>query len=176
MRRRKKDDTGGMESVRESALWLLGYRARSCHELRERLLGKGFIATDVDELIVRFTEVGLLDDERFARDLVRYHTRAHPLGRFGLLRELHLKGIADELAKKVLEEELSPDAEADLAIETVKRILNRKLDFKSKYQKAVGYLNRRGFSTHAINAVQALILKNREFEEFPEEVEEARED
>ncbi len=162
--------------MREAALWLLGYRARSCHELRERLLGKGFTTTDVDELIVRLTEVGLLDDERFARDFIRYHTRAHPLGRFGLLRELRMKGIADELAKKVLEEELPTDAEAELAIETIKRILNRKLDFKSKYQKAVAYLSRRGFSTNAINRVQALILKNREFEEFPEELTETRED
>jgi regulatory protein len=176
MRKVKKDAAGGMESLRESALWLLGYRARSCHELRERLLGKGFAATDIDELIARFTEVGLLDDGRFARDLVRYHTRAHPLGRFGLLRELRLKGIADELAKKVLEEELSVDAEVELATETVKRILNRKLDFKSKYKKAVGYLSRRGFSSHAINGVQAMILKNREFEEFPEELSETRED
>jgi regulatory protein len=176
MRKVKKDNAGGTESLREAALYLLGYRARSCHELRERLLGKGFVATDVDELIARFTEVGLLDDGRFARDLVRYHTRTHPLGRFGLMRELRLKGIADELAKKVLDEELPPDAEAELATETVKRILNRKLDFKSKYQKAVGYLSRRGFSTHAINGVQALILKNREFEEFPEELSETRED
>ena len=176
MRKVKKDATGGTESVREAALYLLGYRARSCHELRDRLLGKGFVATDIDELIVRLTEVGLLDDERFARDLVRYHTRAHPLGRFGLLRELRMKGIADELAKKVLEEELSVEAEIELATEIVKKVLNRKLDFKSKYKKAVGYLSRRGFSTHAINRVQAIILKNREFEEFPEELSETRED
>jgi regulatory protein len=176
MRKVKKDTAGGMESVREAALWLLGYRARSCHELQERLLGKGFIATDVDELIARLTEVGLLDDQRFARDLVRYHTRTHPLGRFGLLRELRMKGIADKLAKKVLDEELSLEAETELATEAVKRILNRKLDIKSKYKKAVGYLSRRGFSTHAINRVQAIILKNREFEEFPDEVEEVRED
>jgi len=176
MRKVKKDGARGIESLREAALYLLGYRARSCHELRERLSGKGFAESDVDELIERFTEVGLLDDARFARDFIRYHVRTHPLGRFGLLRELRIKGIADELAKKVMDDELSPDAEVELATDIVKRILNHKLDFKSKYKKAVGYLSRRGFSTHAINMVQAIILKNREFEEFPEEITETRED
>ena len=176
MRKVKKDGAGGIENLREAALYLLGYRARSCHELRERLLAKGFAESDIDSLIDRFTEVGLLDDQRFARDLIRYHTRAHPLGRFGLLRELRLKGIEEEPAKKVLEEELPAEAEAELATEIVKKVLNRELDFKSKYKKAVGYLSRRGFSTHAINRVQAMILKNREFEEFPEELSETRED
>jgi regulatory protein len=176
MRRRKKDDTGEIESIREAALYLLGYRARSCHELRERLHAKGFAADDVDELILRFCEVGLLDDERFARDVIRYHTRTHPLGRFGLMRELRLKGIADELSHRVLDEELPAEAEVELALAAIKRILNRKLDVKSKYKKAMGYLNRRGFGTHTLNAVQAEILKNREFEEFPAQPVEERED
>jgi regulatory protein len=176
MRRKKKDDIGGMESAREAALWLLGYRARSSHELKERLLGKGFAEAEVDDLILRFTAVGLLDDDRFARDVVRYHTRTHPLGRFGLQRELRLKGIADELARRVLDEELPVEAEVELALEAIKRILNRRLDIKSKYKKAMGYLSRRGFGTRAINAVQAEILRNREFEEFPAQPVEERED
>ena len=159
------------EKLRQTALNLLTYRGRSCAELRDRLLAKGFGAAEVDVLIGRFIEVRLLDDRRFALDLAHYHRRTHPLGSYGLERALRTKGIDAELAKEITAAELPLEIEVELAREVIKRLLNQRLDFKSKYKRAMGLLGRRGFSTHAINKVQAILLKNKEFDEFPEEAE-----
>src|SRR5918998_6239989 len=57
------------------ALNVLGYRARSARELRERLAGGGDFGGTVDEGISRLEELGYLNDEEFARELARSEAR-----------------------------------------------------------------------------------------------------
>ena len=58
-------------SAWDSALRLLGVRARSRHEMRERLTRKGFDADTVDEVMTRLDKHQLLDDTDFAAEWVR---------------------------------------------------------------------------------------------------------
>src|SRR5215207_6526601 len=48
------------------ALHSLGFRARSAHELRERLSRAGYAGQTVSEVLDRLGELGYLDDEEFA--------------------------------------------------------------------------------------------------------------
>src|SRR5215204_1128361 len=49
------------------ALNLLGYRARSEAELRERLRRYGYIEETIESVVLRLRELGYLDDAEFAR-------------------------------------------------------------------------------------------------------------
>jgi regulatory protein len=62
---------------------LLGHRARSCAELRRRLLQKEHEEAVVDGVLERLAEEGLLDDAEFAR---RYVADKRTLGRWGSQR------------------------------------------------------------------------------------------
>jgi regulatory protein len=91
--------------ARERALQLLGYRERSCSELRQRLLGGGYPAGVVDAVLQRFCEVELVDDRRFAAAWARSRASAG-YGRRRILRELADKGVSDDVAHDAAQEEL----------------------------------------------------------------------
>ena len=94
--------------ARERALQLLGYRERSCSELRQRLLDGGYPTGVVDAVVHRFCEVELVDDRRFAAAWVRSRASAG-YGRRRILHELADKGVADDVASAAVEEGLGDD-------------------------------------------------------------------
>ena len=80
------------------ALNVLGYRARSARELRERLLRAGYLGETVDEVISRLEELGYLNDEEFARELVRSEARKY--GPRRIYGDLRRAGIEEEAARE----------------------------------------------------------------------------
>src|SRR5918997_1827767 len=79
------------------ALNVLGYRARSARELRERLLRAGYVGETVNEVISRLEELEYLNDEEFARELVRSEARKY--GPRRIYGELRRAGIEEEAAR-----------------------------------------------------------------------------
>jgi regulatory protein len=150
----KKSNLPPEEVLREDALRLLVHRARSEAELKDRLLRKGHPLPLIESLLERFMEVGLVNDRNFAVDLAAYHRRMRPLGRFGLTMELISKGVAESLAKEVVEEKLPIEEEFELAKEIAQNILNRTGDWKSKWIKLSSLLGRRGFSYDTIEKLR----------------------
>src|SRR5207237_559886 len=65
----------------DSALRLLGYRARSRAEMRQRLLRKGYDEAIVDEALGWLEEHRLLDDVQFSQAWVEARSEARPMGR-----------------------------------------------------------------------------------------------
>jgi hypothetical protein len=61
----------GVEDAMKRAMRLLAVRARSCHEIRDRLSRIGFDEATVEAVEVRLLNVGLLDDSAFAAEVVR---------------------------------------------------------------------------------------------------------
>jgi regulatory protein len=66
--------------VLEAAARFLEVRSRSVHEVRRRLGGAGYRADLVEGAITRMTELGMLDDQVFARAWVESRDRARPRG------------------------------------------------------------------------------------------------
>lgn len=165
--------------AREAALRLLSYRARSRQEARRRLYQKGFPAEVVEPCVARLTEEGLLDDESFARTYVEETLRLRPRGRFGMVRKLQGKGVARELAERVVEEVMGEEevTEAVLAREAAETWLGRQRqgerraliaprpdEARQKLRRRLyGYLGRRGFSAEAtrdaMEHVEVLVRK-----------------
>ena len=83
-----------VERAREKALNYLSYRPRSEAELRSHLLEGDFAEATVDEVLHRLREVGLVDDEAFARYWVDNRARFRPRGKRMLVQELRQKDVA----------------------------------------------------------------------------------
>ena len=136
--------------VLDAALRFLEARPRSAAEVRRRLTGAGYREELVEAAIERLGELGLLDDEAFARAWVESRDRARPRGERALRSELFRKGIDRQLADDVLEErgQTRPDADTDAATRLLERhasALARIPDPRARRQRAYALLARNGF-------------------------------
>ena len=126
------------------ALNLLGYRARSSGELRQRL-GRFEYAEDTIELVInRLEELGYLDDEQYARNLAREKSRRYgPRRVYGDLRK---SGLNEASAWNVVEDEFAGRSESEEAFEAAARRYNRQEGSTAQARRVYGFLMRRGYS------------------------------
>lgn len=138
----------------DSALRLLGARARSRHEMRDRLQRKGFDVDTIDDVMERLVAGGLLDDEDFAHEWVRSRSQNSARGRRALRQELSTKGVASETVEAALAE-IDPEDERAIAADLVDRKLTPsileqaqadRMGREKALRKLVGMLVRRGYS------------------------------
>lgn len=129
------------------ALKLLGYRARTERELRERLIGKGYLAETVDETLYKLVDVKLIDDGEFAVSYVRNKLSINRRGPRRIYFELLKRGVARKIAEgatKTIAKEAELVAAQSLLAARVRQWA--KLDPLTKKRRAIGLLYRRGFS------------------------------
>ena len=143
------------ESVaRTILLQQLTGRARSRHELRAKLASKDVPEEIAERLLDRFEEVGLVDDEAFARSWVQGRQAAKGLSGRALGLELRRKGVDDETARAVLDE-IDPEDETELARALVRKKLRSvaRLDRVTATRRLVGMLGRKGYGPGVAFAV-----------------------
>jgi regulatory protein len=131
--------------IKERALRLLSVRSRSRAELRLRLVRVGYEPAEVEAAIADLEAVGLVDDERFAREYAE-HGRRRGLGRRAGLAALRAKGVDRDLAEEAVGD-ANPQDEAERAFELARARLER---FRSlppdlAHRRTVGFLIRRGY-------------------------------
>ncbi len=163
----KRERLGAVDEpsvVLDAALRFLEPRQRSVGEVRRRLTRVGYREDLVAAAIERLTELGMLDDEAFARAWVESRDRAHPRGQRALRQELAVKGIARETIAGVLTERdestdgsgAPPDHTAALRlVGRHARTLARITDPNSRRQRAYSLLARRGFDPETARSVAA---------------------
>ena len=130
----------------EYAFWLLGRRAYTQKQIREKLESKEFGSQDIESTVERLINLKFLDDFEFAKNYVRQSTLGKPKGKYRLKIELSRKGVDKELIEQALTEELS--GEEDLASQALARYGKKfaKLDRQKRYEKSMRFLLGRGFS------------------------------
>ena len=100
-------------------MYLLEYRQRSSREIEEKLLPLyGEKATEA--AVERLTDLGLINDESFARDYARNLLEVKRFSGKRVLYEMMKKGIDKELAEEIIEE-----YDAD-PVEQIIEVINRK--------------------------------------------------
>ena len=154
--------------VLEAAARFLEARSRSVSEVRRRLGGAGYRSDLVEGAIVRMTELGMLDDEAFARAWVESRDRSRPRGERAIRAELGLKGVDRVTVDLVLAErrEARVGAEAEQGVETSadmvaaqrllvrhRRSLERVADPRQRRQRAYALLARNGFDPEVCRSV-----------------------
>jgi regulatory protein len=161
--------------VLEAAARFLEARSRSVHEVRRRLGGAGYRSELVEGAIARMTELGMLDDEAFARAWVESRDRARPRGERAIREELRLKGIDRETVDIVLGERRDRAAEAgagddddseppsadrtaaERLLAKGARALARVTDPRQRRQRAYALLARHGFDPETCRDVAATL-------------------
>ncbi len=163
--------------VLEAAARFLEVRSRSVSEVRRRLGGAGYRPDLVDGAIARMTDLGMLDDEAFARGWVESRDRARPRGERAIREELRLKGIDRETVDLVLGErrdralpsgESGPEDDdgepatadrsaAERLLAKNARALARVADPRQRRQRAYALLARHGFDPETCRDVAATL-------------------
>lgn len=132
--------------ARKILLDALTGQARSRRELADKLAKKEVPEELAQRLLDRFTEVGLIDDEAFARAWIASRQPGKGLATRALAQELRRKGVPDEIAREALAE-IDPDDEEEAARVLVRRKLRtvRGLDPQKATRRLVGMLARKGY-------------------------------
>ncbi len=129
-------------------------RARSRKELSDKLRSKDVPDDLATRLLDRFEEVGLVDDEAFARSWVAGRQSAKGLARRALAQELRRTGVDDEVAREALDE-LEPEQEEQAARTLVRKKLRSlsRVDDVTATRRLVGMLARKGYGSGMAFAV-----------------------
>jgi regulatory protein len=164
--------------VLEAAARFLEARARSIGEVRRRLTSTGYRPDLVEGAITRLGELGMLDDEAFARAWVESRDRARPRGERALADELRLRGVDRAVIVAALDErreasaatesdddEIAPSADEAAAIRLLERnsrLLARVVDPRARRQRAYALLARNGFDPGVCAALAARLTDRNE--------------
>lgn len=111
------DPDRAVERAKNACLRLLGYRARSEAELRQRLEKKGYSSAVIRRVLLDLRGMGLINDREFARAWVESRIALRPLGAASLRWELRRRGIDDTVAEVVIRQALGTEGEYKLAKE-----------------------------------------------------------
>jgi regulatory protein len=160
--------------VLDAAARFLEARHRSVAEVRRRLRGAGYRHDLVDGAIDRLLELGILDDEAFARAWVESRDRARPRGERAIREELRVKGIDRATIDTVIAdrrgaEGAEPDRDAaERLLERNRRSLARVADPRQRRARAYALLARNGFDPDVCREVASWFVELGDPEAAPE--------
>jgi regulatory protein len=178
-RRARRAEVDDPAVVLEAAIRFLEARSRSIAEVRRRLGSAGYRSDLVESAIARLTDLGVLDDDVFARAWVGSRDRARPRGERALRDELRQKGIpvpvieavlddrrrggderpeADRADPSTTDQRPTPDAAAaERLIARHRGALARVTDPRRRRQRAYALLARNGFDPDIAASLAARI-------------------
>ena len=152
--------------ARHIVLVALTERARTRQELADLLGRKQVPAAAIEEVLSRFTEVGLIDDKAFAEAWVssrqkrRSRQQRRHLSSKALRIELGRKGIEQEDIVQALSEiSYEDEYQAALALACKRMSRMQGLDRQTQYRRLAGLLGRRGFSGAIVNDILREVTK-----------------
>lgn len=138
--------------AREKALYLLEYRSHSKKELADKIARTASSREAAMEAAEHMEELGLVNDEAYARDLAKDLFTRKKFGRTRVRQELRLKGIDSELIEELLEQY----GDEDGALENIRAVLEKKYSGWQEDEKirrrAFAALQRLGYSYSLIQS------------------------
>ena len=152
------------ESAKKRALRLLERRDYSRKELILKLTEKGEPLADAEAVADRMMELGVINDERYSRMLVR-HYAGKGYGTCRIKQELYRHGIHTDLWEEAMEEFPSQE-------EIMDKLLRSKLRSSDpdpkEIKKATDALLRRGFSWSEVSACKQRVLEDFDNQDWTE--------
>ena len=147
-------DKSNERRAKEKALWLISYRSHSKKELFDKLK-RSFDEASAQKAVDRMEELGLINDEEFAKLYARKLVNGKKMSVKAAEFELYRKGIDKITAEQVLGE-LEYDPQTQI-IEFITKKYKNIQDEKIK-RRAVAALQRKGYSWEEIRqAIESLV-------------------
>ena len=133
--------------AREICLRQLSHGPRTAAQLAAAMARKGIEEDVANEVLERFTDVGLIDDVAFAEAWVESRHTGRGLARRALAHELRTRGV-DTAVIAVAVAELDPERELETARAlAVKRLAStRGLETPARFRRVASVLARKGYS------------------------------
>ena len=154
-------ESSNTKRAKEKALWLISYRDHSKKELEEKVRN----SCDRDsakKAVERLEELGLVDDEKFARNYAEQLLNVKHLSKKGAKYKLMEKGIDRDLAEIILDEiYFDPQEHIRIIIQSKYRNL---ADEKTR-RRAVSALQRKGYGWSDIKSVIDEYIEEEYYEE-----------
>ncbi|MBL8212031.1 MAG: regulatory protein RecX [Bryobacterales bacterium] len=95
----KRPKTLEQDELLQYAVRLLGGRAQSTGELREKLRRKAAVASDVDYVLAKLKDLDYLNDKRFAEYFATRRLENEGLGKARVMSDLRAKRVAPAVAE-----------------------------------------------------------------------------
>ena len=131
------------------ALYLLAARGYTTRNLRRKLTHKEYESAEVEAVMTRLIDSGLLDDARYAREYARQKLLSGAVSVRRVQRELAVKGISQEMARAATDEVMADEpVDIQKSIETAARkkfSAMGDLPEHVKRRRVFAFLARRGF-------------------------------
>jgi regulatory protein len=134
----------GRETAYQRALKFISYRPRSQSEVRQKLQALNITQENIDYVLSRLIESGILNDESFAQLWVENRSAMRPRGRRALAYELRQRG----LDQKTIDQAVATIDDEELAYDAARRRARKMhgpewIEFR---QKMFRFLAQRGFT------------------------------
>jgi len=134
------------------AMERLSHRLLSEKQLRDKLIGREYGESVIDQVIVQCRELHLLDDEHLAHTLAA-ERRDRGQGRKRVEQHLREIGVDKQLMDDALDEAFQPEQEDELAMKALESKFGGDGLDRRQQQRARAFLMRRGFSGQVSNRV-----------------------
>lgn len=143
-------DNSNEKRAKEKALWLISYRDHSKKELTDKLR-KTADEQSAEKAAQRMEQLGLIDDEKFARRYANQLINVKHLSQRAAQYKLVEKGIDKDLANEILDEmNIDPREHISILIEGKYR---NSLENEKDRKRTVNALQRMGYFWGDINSV-----------------------
>jgi regulatory protein len=141
--------------IDEKALDLLSRRRLTRGELRIKLLIRRYLISDIELLLNRYEESGLLNDRELAFDYAQHRLEELPMGQKRLKFELLKRRITNDLAEEVVQLVYEDLDEEELAQKALRMIMKETKD-KAKVWRRITKL---GFTIETVENVTRNIIQ-----------------
>jgi regulatory protein len=132
-------------SAKDRALGLLAVRWRSRAEIERRLRLAGYQAEEIEPAIADLERAGLIEDVRFAREMVRDQSVRKLSGERAMRTALRQKGVAPEVVEAALEG-AGDEGERALRLASKGAARMGALAPEAAYRRLFALLMRRGYA------------------------------
>lgn len=133
----------------------LSYRIRTIAEIKKKLKSKDISPVIIDKVIHHLNELGLINDEEFAKQLITEKIKNKPAGKRLLQQKLFEKGISRQVSETAIEKYLTEADEKKMAIKIYEKLKPKLkgLEKQKARQKIYEALSRKGFDYDIINEI-----------------------
>ena len=155
-----------INKAKERALKLLDFRARSKTELSRRLKMAGYEDDVIEEVLGRFQDLGLINDEQFSDSWIRHRLEGKPMGKTRIKWELRQKGVDNETAEAALSQ-IDGETEYRLAVAAAGKRWEKDNDpdTRARRRRVASYLQRQGFGWEVVSRAMNDLCEENETED-----------
>lgn len=150
---------GPRGTARNRALGLLAVRWRSREELRRRLTAAGFEAQEVTGALADLERAGLVEDGRFAAEVVRDRAGRRLAGDRAIRSALRSRGVAPQVIEEALEG-AGDELERATALASRRAARLTGLPPETTYRRLIGLLMRNGYPPDTARQACAAALED----------------